>query len=83
MDDNKLKAISKASDEIIAQAAHLVITEAGASMEMLLDRLLTYSAAQAVHVSGNEHTAATFRLMADRIEGGIFAKIERGDQPSH
>jgi|GEM_PF-6439944 len=83
MKTDKLTAISKASDEIIAQAAHMIITDAGASMEMLLDRLLTYSAAQAVHVSGSEHTAAMFRLMADRIEGGIFAKIERGDQPSH
>ncbi|MET4127169.1 hypothetical protein [Roseovarius sp. MBR-6] len=63
-------------DEIVYRAACLMIEEAGADIVTVLDRLLTYSAAQAVSMDGAQDTAAIFRHLADRIEAGAFASLE-------
>jgi hypothetical protein len=63
-------------DEIVARAAHLMVTEADADIGMALDRMLTYSAAQAVSIDGSAKTAALFRHIADQIEAGAFAHLE-------
>lgn len=73
----------KLCDQIITRAAEAMVYEVGVDIETCLDRLLTYSAAQAVHATGSAETAAMFRVMADRIEAGIFAKVERDGKPAH
>ena len=62
-------------DEIVATAARRMI-ERGATIEMALDRLLTYSTAQACHVGGAFETAAMFRNVAAQVEAGAFAHVE-------
>ena len=63
-------------DEIVARAAHMMVTEAQADISTALDRLLTYSAAQVVSIDGSAKAAALFRHIADQIEAGAFAHLE-------
>ncbi|WP_299837500.1 hypothetical protein [uncultured Jannaschia sp.] len=63
-------------DTIVTQAA-MAMQENGASVELILDRLLTYSAAQAYFDTGPEYTAALFRSIADNIEGGAFSHLDK------
>lgn len=63
-------------DTAIRVIAQMLIRDAGASGEMVLDRMLTFCAAQAVGWSGSTEAALAFREMAQRIESGIFAHIE-------
>jgi hypothetical protein len=69
------KTTIQACDQIIHRSAELML-EQGASMGMMLDRLLTFSAGQACKVDGAFHTAQAFRSIADQIEGGVFAHLE-------
>jgi hypothetical protein len=48
------------------------MVETGSTAPEVVDRFLTYGAAQAVHMEGGAAAAAAFRAMADRIEGGLF-----------
>lgn len=71
-------------DQIIYRAAQIMVEKNGASIDMMLDRMLTYAAAQACSIDGSPKTAATFRLLADRIESGVFhsltgENVDRGD----
>ena len=66
-------------DTIITRAAHMMIDEVKAPMPMMLDRLLTYAAAQACSIEGSPKTAAVFRRLADNIEAGIFHSITGED----
>ena len=65
-----------ACDKLITGAARIMVHEIGAPVDEMLDRLLTYVAAQACASHGSEAAAATFRIMADRIEGGLFGALE-------
>lgn len=62
-------------DSGITALARLLL-EGGVTPGLLIDRLLTFSAAHAVAWTGPDETARAFRAMADKIEGGIFAEIE-------
>lgn len=62
-------------DTIISRAAHMMVDELKAPIPMMLDRLLTYAAAQACAVDGSPKTAAAFRQFAANIEGGLFHSI--------
>ena len=62
-------------DTIITRAATMMIAEVGASMPMMLDRMLTYAAAQACSIDGSPRTAAVFRDLANNIEGGLFHSV--------
>ncbi|QDM19226.1 hypothetical protein [Tardiphaga sp. vice278] len=48
---------------------------AGAPIEMILDRILTFAAAQACTIDGSPKTAKNFRIIANKIEGGLFHKV--------
>lgn len=67
-------------DQIIYRAARMMVEGNGASIEMMLDRMLTFAAAQACRVDGSPKTAAAFRLYADRIEAGLFHSVT-GEKP--
>lgn len=69
------KETRKACDLIVHRSAELML-EQGASIGMVLDRLLTFSAGQACKIDGAFHAAQAFRQVADQIEGGVFAHIE-------
>ncbi|PZX18757.1 hypothetical protein LX81_00450 [Palleronia aestuarii] len=73
MTDHEAKSLC---DTIVARAATMM-QESGASVPMILDRLLTYSAAQAYFDIGPEQTAELFRRTADNIEGGAFAHLDK------
>lgn len=49
--------------------------ERGATVPLILDRMLTFAAAQAALIDGSAQTARQFRQMADRIEAGCFYSI--------
>lgn len=63
-------------DEIIARAARMMVADVGANIPMMLDRLLTYAAAQIVSMDGSRDAAQIFRRLADNIEAGAFATLE-------
>ena len=78
------KEIAAFCDGITHRAATMMIEEGGASLEMVIDRLLTFAAAQAVSIDGSEQTAKVFRQLADRIQQGAFARIEANvSGPAH
>lgn len=72
---DQMTAQRKFCDLTITRAAELM-AEQGASVPMILDRLLTFSAAQACSMDGAFNSAAMFRQIADLIEDGIFAHLE-------
>ncbi len=65
----------KANCDRLVELAALDMLGGGASIETIIDRLLTYAAAQSCVVNGSADTAAQFRTFADKIDGGIFHKI--------
>jgi hypothetical protein len=71
----------KACDQLIYMSARTMM-ENGASMSMVLDRFLTFSAGQACLCDGAFNAAVAFRQIADKIEAGTFAHLEpvRGEQ---
>lgn len=68
------EAQRKFCDLTITRAAELMAEE-GASVPLILDRLLTFSAAQACVIDGQD-AARVFRSIADEIESGTFAHLE-------
>ena len=74
--DDDLKALCDETVELAVERMH----HAGAPAPMILDRLLTYAAAQACTRNGSEFTAEVFREIADKIKGGIFRRIA-GEAP--
>jgi ribosomal protein L13 len=77
----KTYATRRACDEIVARAVEAMVTETEADIEMALDRLLTYAAAQAVLLEGRAPAVALFRHIADQIEAGALARIELHSNP--
>ena len=69
------KSTIKACDQIVHKSVDLMIDQ-GASIGMVLDRLLTFSAGQACKCDGAFHAAQAFRSIAAQIEGGVFAHLE-------
>lgn len=63
-------------DTLLENAAIGMVNTAGASVSMIIDRFLTYAAAQAVSIDGSKNTAQTFRQLADRIDAGMLAKFD-------
>jgi len=61
-------------DELITGAARLMVSEVGASVPLMLDRILTFAAAQSCATEGKVRTAAAFRDLAERIEAGALDK---------
>ncbi|WEX87182.1 hypothetical protein PZN02_003549 [Sinorhizobium garamanticum] len=70
-----------ACDAIIERAAEMMVAGAGASIPMMIDRMLTYAAAQAATLEGSAVTAEHFRRFAENIEGGLFWSITGEDRP--
>tara|TARA_R110000823_G_scaffold42562_2_gene111400 strand:+ start:356 stop:604 length:249 start_codon:yes stop_codon:yes gene_type:complete len=69
------KRTRKACDLIVHRSAKQMLGK-GASIGMVLDRLLTFSAGQACKTDGAFYAAQAFRSIADQIEGGVFAHLE-------
>lgn len=59
-------------DEVIGRATKIMVEEVGASIEMMLDRLFTYAAAQSFHTQGKANTVRAMREMAKNIEDGAL-----------
>lgn len=74
-DDTTTEAQRKFCDLTLSRATELMHEEGGASVQMILDRLLTYSAAQSC-VIDPDGAARMFRHIADQIEAGKFAHLE-------
>lgn len=62
-------------DQILHRAACMMVEEVGVSVSVMLDRMLTYSAAQACSIDGSANTAVVFRVLADRIDAGLFHSV--------
>jgi hypothetical protein len=59
-------------DQLITGAARMMVDEVGASVPLMLDRLLTFVAAQSCAADGKAKTAAAFRDLAARVESGAM-----------
>lgn len=70
-------------DEIQHRAAVMMVEEVGVSVPMMLDRVLTFAAAQCCVLDGSTDTAAHFRLFADRIEAGLFHPVTGEGKQGH
>lgn len=62
-------------DQTVERAAALM-EERGADVGMILDRLITFAAAQAVLCDGSTATAETFRHLAERLDSGVFQHLD-------
>ncbi|NSL22882.1 hypothetical protein [Agrobacterium tumefaciens] len=65
-----------ACDEIITGAARIIIHEVGVTVPQMVDRMLTFAAAQSCATDGRSAASAAFRAIADQIDNGIFAAVE-------
>ena len=57
-------------------AALTACAERGAPVELILDRVWTYAAAQSASCVGSKRTAVSMRQRASRVEGGLFAHLD-------
>lgn len=73
----RLLAIKSECDQIVERAAALMYAQ-NAPLEMIMDRILTYAAAQVFTMEGRPGAARVFRVLADKIEQGVF---NSPDQP--
>lgn len=66
-------------DTIVHRAAALMVEEAGAPIEMIMDRFVTFAGAQTVATFGKEDAAAMFRQALEAVEGGVFDHLIPSD----
>ena len=64
-----------ACDLIVHRAAVMMTQEAGATLEMMLDRVITYAAAQSCKLAGSPATASMFRDVAAKVDAGVFHSV--------
>lgn len=69
-------------DQLISECVETMVAE-GASLEVVLDRILTFAAGQACALDGAFNSAAVFRSIADQIEGGLFSHLEPVGKRGH
>ena len=78
--EGEREALQKSQcDQLVARAAQVMVEQVGASVPMILDRMMTYCAAQACCIDGSPKTAAAFHILAARIEAGAFHSITGED----
>lgn len=77
-----LEVSRQACDKLIDVAVDTMATQAGASLEMILDRLLTYSAASVCSIEGSPRAAEVFRTIADQIDAGLFHRVTGENRPA-
>ncbi|RUW81491.1 hypothetical protein [Mesorhizobium sp. M2A.F.Ca.ET.067.02.1.1] len=65
----------KAFCDIIVERAVDLMQSSGAPAGMILDRLITYAAAQACTIDGSPKAAHAFRHLADQIDAGVFHSV--------
>jgi hypothetical protein len=70
--DSERKALC---DLTIERAAELML-EAGAPIEMVIDRLSTFTVGRMVATSGKGQTSLVLRGIADRVDAGIFDHVD-------
>lgn len=70
-DTECVEEVKRQCDQIIYRAARLMVEGNGASVPLMLDRLLSFAAAQATATDGKRRAAEAFREMACRIEAGL------------
>jgi hypothetical protein len=78
----KLQSVCDRCVEVAAET----MFDAGASLGMIVDRLLTYAIAQMVVADGSKVTAHNLRYMSANIEAGAFDKVaekSRGGRSKH
>lgn len=73
---NQLMQQKLLCDHIMARAAELMGTQAKASGEMVIDRILTFGVMQMIANLGNEDTAKMLRVVAGKIEDGEFDQFK-------
>lgn len=71
--------ITKACDATIAEAGRVMQDEIGAGVDLILDRLLTYCAAQMVVSTNKAEAAQAFRQCAKMVQSGAFDHLRTGD----
>lgn len=72
------EAARRLCDLIVERAATMAMQVPGATLPMILDRFLSFAAAQAVAADGVIRTAEHFRDFADRIDhDSVFAHLEQ------
>ena len=76
------EAQRKFCDLTLSRATELMHEEGGAPVPMILDRLLTYSAAQASAIDP-DGAADLFRHIAAQIEAGKFAHVTKKQPRAH
>lgn len=62
-------------DEVLFRAAKIMTEDSGAPMALVLDRILTFAAAHVCKIEGSPNTAKAFRVIAGKIEAGIFHSV--------
>mgnify|MGYP001292022855 CR=1 FL=1 len=66
---------SKNACDTIVERAAMMMLEAGAPADMVIDRLLTFAGAMAAKINGSPRTARAFRRLAANIDAGVFHSI--------
>lgn len=69
------EAQMRSNCDTMITAAVAELHAAGASVPMILDRILTLAAAQACAIDGSPKTAKNFRIFAEKIDAGLFHSI--------
>jgi len=72
MTDTERKALC---DMLMARATELMAGEIGAPIAMMLDTMVTYTAAHACAHLGSPGAAKAFRIAAGKIDAGLFHSV--------
>lgn len=69
-------------DLILERAAEMMITDAEAPLGMIIDRMITFVAAQACVSAGSEKAVELFQHCVTKIEAGTFNSVSEGRRKS-
>lgn len=75
MTTEEVQTISRYCDGALYRAIEAMV-ESGAPVPLVLDRIMTFAAAQAVSMTSSAETAQLLRKAASEIERGRFAQFE-------
>lgn len=72
LEAHETRALQAACDTILDRAVVMMADELQAPVNVIIDRLVTWAAAQSCVSCGRQHTAGQFRDFAEKIDGGMF-----------
>ncbi|WDR00883.1 hypothetical protein PSC71_09160 [Devosia sp. J2-20] len=76
------KRVKQMCDLMVERATTMMANEAGAPVEMIVDRLLTFAIAQMASTYGRQEALNMLRFASDQVKAGKFDHLIHSGRPN-